>query len=387
MSEASISTNSKRIAFGRLRLSALAGALVGLLGASLATDAVAQAIDCGRLQAQLASLPRGDASGVAKYVQAAQKQRAELDRTSSYARSIGCERRQFLFFGSAPPPQCGPIGAQMQRMQANLDQINGQIQRMGGGADATRRDLTARYNAYCRTSQPRNFFEQLFGGNEPDDAEEAVAPPVDPLDSSPRGGPKAVCVRTCDGAFFPISYSATRRNLGNLADLCSALCPNSETEVFTYSMSRDIDDAVSVSGKSYKSMPYADKFRTKFDSSCACKAQGQSWVEALAEAERILGKSKNDVIVTPEKSAELSKVRPGRPDPKAAVAKPHDGDDPSAEEAALAAKAPTASDASSGISPGTINPAQTFGRKDGEERQIPGRDGVTKRVRVIGPTL
>ena len=366
----------------RTRTAARRGLTRLFAGAALAIlcggQALAQAIDCGRLQLQIASLPQTDSSGVARYLAAAQQQRAELERTADYARQLGCERRQFLFFGSAPPPQCGPIGAQMQRMQANLAQISAQIQRLGGGADVARRELTARYAAYCRSSS-RDLFNRFYESPEVED--DAPAPRREPLDYTARGGPKAVCVRTCDGAFFPVSYAATQRSLGGLAQLCSALCPNAETEVFTYSMSRDIDDAVSMNGVPYRSMPYAGKFRTKVDSSCSCRGEGQSWVDALADAEKVLGSTKKDTIVTPEKSEELSK-------PKAAKAvKGATEDDPSAVEAAIAAKAPTASEASSGINAGVLNPAKTFGRHDGEQRQIPGKDGVTKRVRVIGPTL
>jgi hypothetical protein len=368
------------------RVAALLMGVVGVLAPG--AGALGQAIDCGQLQAQIAGLPRADTGNVARYVQAAQKQRAEIDRTANYARSLGCDRQQFLFFGSPPPQQCGPIGARLQQMQANLAQINAQIQRLGGGVDSMRRDLTARYNAYCRDGRPRGFFDRLFGVPDDDDQELDDAPEtLDAQEATPHGGPKAVCVRTCDGYFFPVSYSATQGQLGSLADLCQALCPNAQTELFTYSMSRDIDDSVSAStGQTYKSMSYADKYKTKVDSSCACRAPNQSWVQALANAEAMLSKAKSDIIVTPEKSDEMARPKMVKVKPASAVktapARRESDEDPLPEEAA---GSPPPAD--SGIAAGTIAATKSYGRHDGVESQTPGPDGVTRRVRVIGPKL
>eukprot|EP01037_Dinobryon_pediforme_P025905 gene25905-28231_t len=110
-----------------------------------------------------------------------------------------------------------------------------------------------------------------------------------PPEDATKGGTKAVCVRTCDGGFFPVSYAANRGNTGNLEELCHALCPNAETQLFTYSPSRDIDTAVSVSGQSYMSLPNALKYRTKFDPACTCKPPNQGWAQALGNAEQLLG--------------------------------------------------------------------------------------------------
>ena len=119
--------------------------------------------DCERLRVAIADASRGDSG--AQYQAAADRQRAELDRTAAYAHSIGCDRHQFLFFGAAPPPQCGEINAQVGRMRANLDELQ---QRAGGGPGG-RGELIARFNAQCTTAQqqpqqPANIFDAIFGG-------------------------------------------------------------------------------------------------------------------------------------------------------------------------------------------------------------------------------
>ena len=285
----------------------------------LAGAAHAQSPDCRSLQAELASLGPGDPARAAQFAKAVQKQQYELDRTVAYSHSIGCDRRQFLFFGSPPPAECGEIGGRISRMQANLAQLQAEAARASG--EAQRRDLTARFNAYCRGApqQPRGFFDSLFGAPAAASSRSRLCRTAKsalpgPQDDTPSGGTKAVCVRTCDGGFFPVSYSATRSQLGSLAQRCQALCPNAETTLYTYSPNKDIDDAVSIDGKPYRDLPNADKFRTKFDPTCSLQARRvRAGSRHSSAAERALGhESSSDILVTPEKSAEMAQPESSR---------------------------------------------------------------------------
>ncbi|MDB5650258.1 MAG: hypothetical protein JWL62_1778 [Hyphomicrobiales bacterium] len=371
---------------------------VAAMAATLGT-AAAQAVDCGRLQAQIASLGRGgggDPARVQQFQRAAQSQQAELDRTVSYSRSIGCGRRQFLFFGDAAPPQCGGLEQQISRMQVNLDQLRGQMQRASGSDDAQRRDLTARFDAYCRGGQPqqqagRGLFDTLFGGgNSTRDVPLEDPSEMPPEDTAPRGGSLAICVKTCDGSFFPVSYSANRARMGELGDLCHALCPNAETQVFTMSLGRDVEQSVSADGRPYASLANAGRFRTKYDSTCTCKAANQSWVEALSNAEKLLGRdSRRDQIVTPERAAELSRPQAPAPAKVAGKVDPRKAPkiDESAAEEAAGAQAPTASKESAGIAIGRTTSSSNFSLGDGATRETTGPDGARKKVRTVGPLL
>ncbi len=342
-----------------------AGALLGAQGAVVAQ------VDCSRLQAQIASAGRGNSGLVARYSAAAGKQQAEIARTAAYAASIGCNNRQFLFFGSAPPPQCGGLQARLQQMRANVAALQGQVQASSG--EGQRRDLQARYDAYCRGGQMargRGLFDSLF--NNPEERlqvpiyEQRKAPRPsardddddDDIDNErPRGGTQAVCVRTCDGGFFPMSYSARRGNLEDLEELCKALCPNVEAALYTYSASKNIDSAVSTEGASYSSLKNAGKYRTKFDPTCTCKPPHKSWVEALADAEALLDKRKFDIVVTEAQAAELSRAK-GKPAAQ-----------PQASTAAIAGA------------------TKSYGLNDGQKREQQDSSGVRKKVRVIAPDL
>ena len=137
--------------FDLRRLLAVAAAVAGVFAAGPAL--AQQSPECARLQAAIASAPRGGGGGSAG---AAERQRAELASASAYAHSIGCDNQKFLFFGSDPPPQCGEIKGRIARMQASLSDLQA---RSGGG----RADLIARYNAECANAQPKGSGQHLRG--------------------------------------------------------------------------------------------------------------------------------------------------------------------------------------------------------------------------------
>jgi hypothetical protein len=329
--------------------------------------ATSQPVDCRELAARIAALGEGSQANSNHNGGAPQKQRADLDRTIRSARALGCDRSQFFLFDA--PPQCPGLNAQIQQMQANLARYQG-----GGdpaGNAAARQQLTARYNAYCRgqvqaAGQPRErgFFETLFGifGQQPR-IEEVL--PLPGEDLSPRGGSQAVCVRECDGGFFPLDLSVRQSDPDQLTGLCQALCPNTAVSVYTRSPSQDITTAVSLDGDApYSDLPNALRFEKTFDPACTCKPAGQSWAEALAGAEQMLGRERrSDIVVTPEKSAELAKPKvekaaPPRPGTQPSAAKEDQGgkNSANAEEEALT-------------------------------REVTGPDGVKRRVRIIVPPL
>jgi Protein of unknown function (DUF2865) len=343
----------------------------------------AQSPDCDRIRSQIAYIDQnGGASGgssrAGQYASAAQRQQAELDRTSSYARSLGCDRSGFSFFGNSQPvsPQCNGLNARIQAMQANL----GKLQSMAGGT-GSRSDLVARYNAYCR-NQPRGFFDSLFGTGGGTQSDVPLdTPPED--DQTPRGGSQAICVRRCDGGFFPLNYSARTGNLDTLGELCTALCPNAEVSLYTRNPDNDVGTAVGADGTAYRDLQNAFKFQKTFDSSCTCKAKGESWVQALSQsdAERVLGQErKGDIIVTPEKSLELSR-------PKM---------DPLLRAKLLAADptpfVPARSPAAQAVAPAANSPAPSFtptnaaAADQAGTQEVTGPDGVKRRVRIVGPT-
>jgi hypothetical protein len=69
-----------------------------------------------------------------------------------------------------------------------------------------------------------------------------------------------------------------------------------------------MNQAVSINGQAYSSSPNAFRYRQEFNPSCACKAAGQTWSDALksiddkAEAEQ-----QGDIIVTEESAKKMAR--------------------------------------------------------------------------------
>jgi Protein of unknown function (DUF2865) len=392
------------------------GAVI-LLGLRPALSANA---DCDRLRRAIADASHSGQN--AQYQAAAERQRGEIERTAAYAQQLGCDNRKFLFFGSDPPAQCGQIHGQLARMRANLDDLQS---RAGGGAGG-RGELVARFNTECGGQQnhPAGIIDALFGQPKPGDVEEEPLTPdgVEPeksvgTEGEARAGGKAVCVRSCDGAFFPVSYAASGSRLDTLADMCRALCPNAEVTLYTYPVTGDIEQAVSINGARYMDSPTALRYRHTFDSSCSCRRRGQTWASALGPAEQLLGQEdKSDIIVTPEKAAELSRPKAdAKADPKAdakvdpkadaktkqskgkPAASPSPTPTPLANDSgatstdangvdmALRDATATISREASGIGDAAeSSKAAPVGEDQGQSFEEPGPDGAKRKVRVVG---
>ncbi|SDP29993.1 DUF2865 domain-containing protein [Afipia sp. GAS231] len=283
---------------------------------------------CVRLEGQLATIDRGAGSGdpakdeqIRRYQDAAAKQQAELDRVTMQAKRMGCESSGFFSLFNGQSEKCGPVNNQIQQMRGNLDQITTSLERLRsggiGGADREnqrRSVLTAlaqnncgpQYAAAARSGG--NFMDNLFGNNG-----NQIPPPA--AEFGPQSGTfRTVCVRTCDGAYFPVSFATVQARFPDDEKTCKALCPATEASLFTYrNPGEDINQAVSISGQTYSSLPNAFKFRSEFNPSCACKAAGQTWSDALKSVEdKAAAEQQGDIIVTEESARKMQqRAQPG----------------------------------------------------------------------------
>lgn len=214
------------------------------------------------------------------------------------------------------------------------------------------------------------------------------------------GGTYTVCVRTCDGGFFPVTYFGARSRADTLQEVCQAQCPNAEVKLYSLPTGGTIDEAVSSTGEPYSLLPNAHKFEQSYDSSCSCRRAGQSWAEALAAAEARYGHNRRDIMVTAEKSAEMSRpIEPKRVASRAlsvktdAVATDDGSPAPSLEldvngvDTKLSAAAAAISRVSSGIRDESAKSRPTYGRKQGRTVEEKGPDGRPRRVRIVGPSF
>ena len=281
---------------------------------------------CQRLEIQLATIDRGSGTGdpakdeqVRRYQEAQARQQAELDRLTQQAKRMGCESSGFFSLFNQNSAQCGPVNNQIQRMRGNLDQITTSLEQLRsgglGGADREnqrRSVLTAlaqnncgpQYAAALRDQGPTSFLGGLFGNNN--------ATPVPGGDFSTASGTyRTVCVRTCDGAYFPVSFATVPARFPDDEKTCKALCPATEANLYAYrNPGEDMNQAVSTTGQPYTALPTAFKFRASFDPACSCKAAGQTWSDALkAVDDKAQLEQQGDIIVTEESARKMQQQR------------------------------------------------------------------------------
>jgi hypothetical protein len=326
---------------------------------------------CIRLEGQLAAVDRGASGGdpakeeqIRRYQDAATKQQGELDRVTLQAKRMGCDSSGFFSLFNGQSAQCGPVNNQIQQMRGNLDQITTSLERLRsggiGGADREnqrRSVLTALAQNNCGPQYanaargPGSFIDNLFGNNN--------SPGAPGVDMGPQSGTfRTVCVRTCDGAYFPVSFATYQARFQDDEKTCKALCPATEATLFAYrNPGEDINQAVSINGQPYTALPNAFKYRTEFNPSCACKAAGQTWSDALKSVDdKALVEQQGDIIVT-EESAKKMQQR-AQPQPPKGVPAAKKGAAATATAPAPAAAAPAAD---STATPDEKKPIRTVG--------------------------
>jgi hypothetical protein len=85
---------------------------------------------------------------------------------------------------------------------------------------------------------------------------------------------QSVCVRLCDGYYFPVGPLLHADDLSNHEAACSRLCPDAPTQLFVEPTgSERIEDAVSQDGAHYSALPAAFRNRTAVNKTCACHRQ------------------------------------------------------------------------------------------------------------------
>jgi hypothetical protein len=297
---------------------------------------------CVRLESQLAAINSGStdptrADQVKRAEDAVAKQQADLDRTLAQAHKQGCEGQGFLSLFSSLVPQCGPFTSQIQQMRGNLDRATTDLEQLKSGTgsqDSQRRALIgqlaqnncgAQYTAAANEAGPSGFFDRLFGGGGGGGGS-IIAPGGDGL---PAGTFQTVCVRTCDGYYFPISYSTMSSHFADDERSCQRLCPAAEVALYSYrNPGEGMEQAVSVSGQLYTALPNAFHYRKEFTAACSCRKPGQSWGDALKDADDSTTLQGGDIVVTDQTSKTLSQApqpKPVKGAPAAAAAQPAAG--------------------------------------------------------------
>jgi hypothetical protein len=320
---------------------------------------------CTRLEAQLAAIDRGTvdparADQIRRLEDARNKQQADLDRLSAQASRMGCQGGGFFSLFTGQNPQCTPLNQQIQQARAGLEKLLADLDRLqGGGAGDREAQRATVINALAQNNcgpqysaaanQQRGFFDNLFGGNRQGGGNM-------PYPSEPSGTFRTVCVRTCDGYYFPISYATSRDHFAEDAQSCQQTCPAAETVLMSNPTGADISQAVAANGAPYTALPNAFKYRSSLVPSCSCRRAGQSWAQTLAGL-RDNTLQGDDIVVTPDRAKAMAVPRDaqGRPRRDTQTLDPN-----AAASAAAAASASASSSEGDTVPPPKKKPVRTI---------------------------
>ena len=274
---------------------------------------------CLRLESQLAALDRGPndparAAQINRYEDALRRQQGELDRTIVRSRRLGCGNTGFFSLFVNQPAECAPLNRQIQDLHAAIDRLMMELQQTQGGTadrESQRRSvLIALSENNCgpqyRSAANRSpgLFESLFGPGS------IVAP--GPSDVPLSGTYRTLCVRTCDGYYWPISFSTVPARFAEDERVCQRMCPATPVVLFSHrNPGEDVAQAITASGQVYADMPNAFLYRKQFNSACSCRRTGETWARTLQHLDDTV--ERGDIVVTEERAKQLSKPREQRP--------------------------------------------------------------------------
>ena len=269
---------------------------VALFGAATfvcALPADAASRICRQLQAELQHAGSGGKAKprlLVKYDDAIDRQRGEIDKARRQARRAGCG---FLLFGGNVS-RCAGLNAAIDRMGGNLDKLVAKRASLAtGGSRRDRRRILEKLDANGCNGAPPAKARPAVGDqtrvdiSDDSDNSERISrvlnqQPGMPIRIPPppqgTGEYRTMCVRTCDGYFFPMSNAATVGDFERDQKNCESSCPGTEMQVFySRGIGGDSADMTSAAdGRPYRDLPTAYVYKRADVSlpQCGCKAAG-----------------------------------------------------------------------------------------------------------------
>jgi hypothetical protein len=231
-----------------------------VMGIGFAAEAAAESAYCRQVQADYLRAGRTSGGGG----DAAKIQR-QLASAQADAKRNGCRR---VLFGK-PGKNCPAIMARVNQLQRELGRA-----RSGGGG------IVANNSRYER-DRLRGIL--LRNGCE--------------VPSSRGGGGdfagsgyRTLCMRTCDGYYFPISFSTSRSRFKIDEAVCQSMYGGAPSELFVHYNGSPSDTAVSLKGEPMTESTNALAFRHFFAGSCQAQLHrglanlGEAFLVRVAEA-------------------------------------------------------------------------------------------------------
>lgn len=240
---------------------------------------------CVKLEQQLAEMwvqSNQNTTNLPKLRQDIRESEQQLRRAEAQAERADCYEYAFIFGKSLRrTKRCIGLHRAIEDTRRTVDRLKNRlsIATNSNTSDGRRRQLIealarnscgAQYQREARQTS-NNFFDQLFGGgnnNYYNPSPRFQGPQTGHI--LPYATYRTMCVRKCDGYYYPVSYSALSSKFAEDSDKCVATCA-APAELFVHrNPGEDVEHMVSLSGIPYSEMPNAWRYRKEFVRGCSC---------------------------------------------------------------------------------------------------------------------
>ena len=141
-------------------------------------------------------------------------------------------------------------------------------------------------------SGPLDSLFSIFAPQDPAPSAGPHASPMYPYDGASEpaqrkdtGAYRTVCVRTCDGFYWPVSDAAPVSRFQRDKTVCEASCAQPAHLYYQPAGAADAGKLVGLDGKPYSALARAFAYRKSLDASCRCKAD--PWSQSEVERHRL----------------------------------------------------------------------------------------------------
>jgi hypothetical protein len=202
---------------------------------------------------------------------------------------------QFLFSKTLRQnARCRQLNDEVENARQRLADLDRQRKQILGTGDRSLQDDIIRELArngcgrqYEQEARKRdtasNPFALLFGGGEDT---EGPRGPANQFGNLPFATYRTLCVRLCDGYYFPVSFSTLPNHFQRDSQLCQQQCAAPAELFYHQNPGGAVEQMVSFSGQQpYTSLRTAFRYRKEYLPGCSCKqAEYDPGVEKKAEA-------------------------------------------------------------------------------------------------------
>ena len=288
-----------------------------LVPAPAAAQTTEQQVQCFQLEQELQRVSQGNGgkraqlakieTEIRKYDRIYQQGQAQLEQRDCYD--------YFLFSQSVrSTPQCLGIQKQIDNARARLTRLEAmRVEATDKSAQRNRQDALivelARWRCgpqYIQEARKRANDGFSFWNNS-EGADPGLAPYGDGTGLG-YATYRTICVRLCDGYYFPISYATVPDAFSRDANACSSQCA-APVELFYYqNPGAEVEQATSLSGAPYTKLKNAWLYRKQFVKGCSCKvAEYTEGAEAVETTSSTTTSEPSDAT-TAESQAESNSI-------------------------------------------------------------------------------